>query len=96
VFNALAVFLAIFCSLELHAYLERRRVNPEEPTLKQRAEEALRSILPQEKAEYMPPMNEEEYENHLLDLSGRNDLLTKLDAKLPWNSEHPKSPPSDS
>jgi len=92
----LAILLGITLSLEIHAYFQRRRTNPNEPSLKMTLRNQARKLLPQEKAEYFAPMTAEEYENHMEELSGRNDLLRKLDKFMPWNSQPPKSPPSDS
>lgn len=41
-------------------------------------------VTKEEKSEYMPPMNDEEYEKWQDDLAGRKGLMEKIDEKAPW------------
>lgn len=83
-----------FLAVECHFWLERRRALP--PEERKTLDQVVRSVLPQEKGEYMLPMNDEEYEKHLDDLSGRGGLMEAVKAKMPWRSKHQNSPSSDS
>lgn len=93
--GALFIGLAIFTALELHDYRKRRR---EQPQTTPSVEQIVRSILPQEKAEYMLPMDDGEYERHMEAQSSQGELNDSLES--PWqsndNSPPQKSPSSDS
>jgi hypothetical protein len=95
--NAFTWVALIFLAVELHGYLERRRAIPKEErrTLRQ-VTRFLLPQLPQEKAEFLRPMDDEEYQEHLDEESGRSALVQTLIDKLPWNQQPPKSPSSDS
>jgi hypothetical protein len=92
--NAFTWVTLIFLAVELHGFLERRRALPKGE--RRTVERVVRSLLPQEKAEFLQPMDDEEYQEHLDEESGRAPLVQSLIDKLPWNSKHPKSPSSDS
>lgn len=83
-----------FILVELSGWLERRRAIPKED--RKNIRQAIRSVLPQEKAEYLPPMTEEEYEAHMDAESEHGELVKGVLSKLPWNSKPPNSPSSDS
>lgn len=89
---AVATGMAIFMALEAHDWRKRRR--KENPSSAKSVVEMVRSVLPQEKAEYMLPMNDAEFEDHQESLTERGDLLAELHS--PWTSPSPKSPSSDS
>lgn len=90
--QAVLIGLSIFLALEAHDWRRRRREKPEET---KSVAEIVRAILPQEKAEFMLPMNEEEFNDHMESQSSRGELLANL--PRPWRkSPHPKSPSSDS
>jgi len=82
--EALLTGLTVFLALRFDRYLER--IKEDEKTLAQ----VVREALPSEKAEVMLPMNDEEYNQYLLDLSSRGELLNKL--KKPWKFLSRKSP----
>lgn len=87
--NAFAVGVGVFLSLELHRKIEKKR-------------EENGGVLPlpwnplEEKAEYLPPMDEEEYTKYMADSSSRGRLLTKILTKAPWTSKRTDSQSSDS
>lgn len=89
--DALFVGLAIFAALEAHSWRNRRREKPEET---KSLGEMVRSVLPQEKAEFLLPMTPEEYDAHMEAKTSRGELMAKL--TKPWKSPSPKSPSSGS
>lgn len=92
-FNGLAVFLGVFLGLRLNAKVSDAREKGE--TLLPPA--IAHALTPQaQKAEFLPPMNEEEYEDYMDETSGHGELAQSVLAKMPWNSGRQKSPSSDS
>lgn len=86
--NALFTGLAVFIALELHRKIEAKRAKGE-------------PILPfsnplEEKAEFLPPMTDEEYTAYELAESERGGLLRTIKAKMPWTSTSQKSQSSAS
>lgn len=93
--DAFAQFFGIavgyLLALEVHDWRKRRRVNPEEtPSAIEVIATPFKKL---EKAEFMPPMNDEEYEDWIASQSSRGELMAKL--KRPWKSDRPPSPSSD-
>lgn len=88
--NALFIGVAIFCALEAHDWLRRRREHPEDT---KSVGDMIRTMIPQEKAEYMLPMDWGEYEDHMRSETSHGELMKELDKQ--WTSDHHKSPSSD-
>jgi hypothetical protein len=61
------------------------------------AVEAIKSkFIKEEKSEYLPPMNDEEYYAYQDKISGRSDLEESIEQSAPWNTDHQTSQSSDS
>jgi len=87
--NFFATFLAVYLALQLHRTVEvkREKGEPIFPVFSSPLEE---------KAEFLPPMDEEEYDAYEKAQSERGGLLRKVLAKAPWASNPQKSQSSDS
>lgn len=96
IIHALFTGLAVFIALEIHGRADRvRSVTGGGLTLKKMAQ-AWNGLVESEKTEFLPPMNDEEYEKHMMDESGRGELIAKVLGKLPWTSKDKNSQSSDS
>lgn len=97
--EALLTFIAVFSALELHRKLATARktksVRDSEGIIK-KITDKLVAVADDQKAEYLPPMNDVEYEQHLLDENGRGGLLRAVLNKVPWTSKGRNSRSSDS
>jgi len=87
ILNALLTGIAVFISMRLNRVVEKRieegrPLSPWSPV--------------REKAEFLPPMNDEEYDTYMDENSGHGELTKSVLAKMPWNLNRPKSPSSDS
>jgi hypothetical protein len=83
--NGLAVFIALRLNKTIEAKIERG-----EPILP-----PFRALL-QEKAEFLPPMTDEEYDAYEQKESEHGQLFKKIIAKAPWTSDRLKYPSLDS
>ena len=96
VLQAFLTGIAVFISLELHAKVtEVRRVNGGKLSVKMMTE-SFSSLMEDQKAEFLPPMTDEEYEEHMTDASGRGELIKKVLSNLSWKSKEKNSQSSDS
>ena len=92
--DALFTGLAVFIALELHTKVAKvREIYGGRLPLKEIVK-PYSNLL--EKTEMLPPMDYEEYEQHMLDQSDRGELLKKVLGKLPWTSKGKNSQSSDS
>lgn len=92
--TALFTGIAVFLALELHGKISKvRDVYGGKLPLKE-VFKPLISLI--EKTEFLPPMNDEEYEQYMFDQSDKGALVKKVLAKTSWISEEKKSQSSDS
>lgn len=93
--NALFTGIAVFVALELHKkVVEIRRAYGGRLPLSELTK-PYSTLIEDQKPEFMLPMTDEEYEEHMLNESGRGELLKSVLSKLPWKSKEPTSRSSD-
>lgn len=96
VLSAILNGLAVFLALELHYKIVKiREINNGKVAVKELVK-PLTKLLEDQKTEFLPPMNDEEYEQHMLDESGRGELLKRVLNPFKWKSKGKNSQSSDS
>lgn len=96
VLDALFTGLAVFLALELHYKVKQvREVSGGKVTFEGMTK-PMADLISDQKTEFLPPMDDEEYEKHMFEQSGRGELVRTVLSRLPWISKVKNSQSSDS